>query len=160
MTDEITFDTDEKLSSLIELDVLLADQYFATFRRKELEPEKQLMLAVLEDAVTCFQRYIFGRNRWARTLYNETEDWICDENTDYAFSFDNICAVFGLDPKYVRDGLLRWKKSKLAQRQQQIVRIPSARSEELIRNYTPAERLNESNGPVGKRRWRASVENF
>ncbi len=93
------------------------------------------MLAVLEDAVSCFQRYIFGRNRRARTLYlyNETADWICDENTDYSFSFGAICAVFGLDRKYVREGLLRWKKSKLAQRQQQIVRIPLARSEELIR---------------------------
>lgn len=58
MTDEITFDTDEKLSSLIQLVVLLAHQRFATFRRKELEPEKQLMLTVLADAVTCFQRYI------------------------------------------------------------------------------------------------------
>jgi hypothetical protein len=37
-----------------------------TFQRKSyLEPEKKLMLAVLEDAIACFQKYAFARDRKA-----------------------------------------------------------------------------------------------
>lgn len=93
MADEVIFDTEKKLTSLFQPDMLLSHQYFATFRRKCLEPEKRLMLAVLEDAAASFQRYAFPRNRRERILFNETEDWVCDENGDYLFSFVNICEV-------------------------------------------------------------------
>ncbi len=99
MADEVIFDTEEKLTSLFQPDMLLCHQYFATCCTKRLEPEKSLMLAVLQDAVACFQRYVFPRNRRERTLFNETEDWICDENSDYLFSFENICEVLKFNPK-------------------------------------------------------------
>jgi hypothetical protein len=47
---------EEKISSLFDPDTLLSAQYFENLRRKTpIEPEKRLMLAVLEDAVNCFQ---------------------------------------------------------------------------------------------------------
>ena len=56
MTYETGLSVEEKVSSLFQPDTLLPAQYFETFRRKShLEPEKRLMLAVLEDAVACFQ---------------------------------------------------------------------------------------------------------
>jgi hypothetical protein len=117
MANEVIFDTEEKLTSLFQPDMLLSHQYFATFRTKRLEPEKRLMLGVLEDAVACFHRYVFSRNRRERALVNETEDWIRDENSDYLFSFGNICEVLKLNPEYVRAGLLRWKQKTLTQHQ-------------------------------------------
>jgi hypothetical protein len=43
--------------SLFQPDTLLPDQYLATFRRKyRLDPERRLMLAVLENAIDCFQK--------------------------------------------------------------------------------------------------------
>ena len=55
---------EEKLASLFQPDTLLPAQYFGTFRSKtRLEPEKSLLLAVLEDAVICFQKYLFTRDR-------------------------------------------------------------------------------------------------
>ena len=92
------------------------------------------MLAVLEDAVASFQRYAFPRNRRERILFNETEDWVCDENGDYLFSFVNICEVLKFNPKYVREGLLRWKKRKVAQRKKiQRINISSAARETFMR---------------------------
>jgi hypothetical protein len=45
----------ENLLSLLGSDVLASEQFAETFRRREyLEPEKALLLAVLEDAVDCF----------------------------------------------------------------------------------------------------------
>jgi hypothetical protein len=142
MTDEIIFDTEEKLISLFQPDTLLSHQYFATFRSKRLEPEKKLMLAVLEDAVACFQRYVFPRSRRERTLFNQTEDWVCDENSDYLFSFKNICEVLKFNPEYVREGLLRWKQKKLAQRQKiQPINISSATYETFIRKKDDSGRI-------------------
>ena len=40
------------------------DVFLETFRRQSyLEPEKKLMLAVLENGVECFQKYAFARDR-------------------------------------------------------------------------------------------------
>jgi len=33
------------------------------------------------------------------------------------FSFDNVCEILGLDPEYMRAGLLRWKDAALRGRQ-------------------------------------------
>ncbi|MEK7783674.1 MAG: hypothetical protein AAB279_07085, partial [Candidatus Binatota bacterium] len=52
---------EEKVTSLFQPDTLLPAQYLETFRRKApLEPEKRLILAVLEDAVACFQKHLFS----------------------------------------------------------------------------------------------------
>ncbi|MDZ7379247.1 MAG: hypothetical protein ONB06_07855 [candidate division KSB1 bacterium] len=108
---------DEKLASLFQPDCLLAAQYFETCRSKNhLEPEKKLMLAVLEDAITCFRKYSFTRNGKGRGLFREAERWICDENDDSPFSFEMICDVLGLSPSYVRRGLMEWKEKRMADR--------------------------------------------
>ena len=58
---------DDRISSLFQPDVLLAEQYIQNFRRKTpLEPEKALLLAVLEDGVRCFQDNIVPRNKKSR----------------------------------------------------------------------------------------------
>jgi len=88
-----------------------------TFRRKlHLEPEKKLMLAVLEDAIACFQKYAFTRDRKAKVLFQEAEDWVQDTNSDWPFSFANVCETLGFDPDYLRQGLGQWKAAKLESR--------------------------------------------
>jgi hypothetical protein len=134
MADEVMFDPEEKLTSLFQPDTLLAHQYFVTLRTKRLEPEKRLMLAVLEDAVVCFQKYAFPRNRRDRILFKETEDWVRDKNGDYLFSFENICEVLKLKPEYLRAGLLRWKQKTVAQRQKSWpINVFSATHETFVR---------------------------
>ena len=108
---------EEKVTSLFQPDTLLPAQYLETFRRKApLEPEKRLMLSVLEDAVACFQKHLFSRDPRGRALFRDAEEWIVEEGSDWLFSFENICEVLGLDPQYVRQGLLRWKQRSLAGR--------------------------------------------
>jgi len=108
---------EEKMGSLFQPDTLLPAQYFDTVRRKaNSEPEKKLMLAILEDAIDCFQKYIFARDGRGKGIFREAEDWILEENSDLLFSFENIWEVLGFNPKYVRKGLLLWKEMKLAER--------------------------------------------
>ncbi len=112
MTEEIASDTDGELSSL---DIVFLHQYFSTVRTKPLLPEKKLMLAVLEDAVACFQNHVLQRTRRNWALFRETEKWVCDKSSDYLFSFENICTALNLDSGCVREGLLLWKTRTRAQ---------------------------------------------
>ncbi|MGH7827171.1 MAG: hypothetical protein ACREQ7_18600 [Candidatus Binatia bacterium] len=114
MSYETGLSMEERVTSLFQPDTLLPDQFMDTFRRKShLEPEKKLMLAVLEDAIACYQKYVFARDGKGRALFQETEEWIMEENGDWLFSFANVCDTLGFDSGYLREGLLRWKAEKL-----------------------------------------------
>jgi hypothetical protein len=93
---------------LFQTDVLAPTRYLATFHRRIRAPEEQLMLAVLEDAVLHFQKYLFVHDRKGQILLREAEDWFMGEG-DGLFSFNDICEVVKLDSRYIRQGLLRWK---------------------------------------------------
>lgn len=100
----------EKAFSLFEPDILLPTQYYETTRRKRfLEPEKKLMLAILEDAIWCYQSGLLARGKRRKRLFSEAQEWIMEENSSWIFSFDNVCDVLGFNPKYVRAGLMRWR---------------------------------------------------
>jgi hypothetical protein len=111
---EAKLNVEEKVASLFQPDTLLPAQYLDTYRRKtHLDPETHLMLAVLEDAVACFQKYVFARDGKSRGMFREAEEWILAEESEWLFSFDNISDALGLDPQYLREGLMRWKKAML-----------------------------------------------
>ena len=87
-------------------DTTLRDQYFATFRRSEhLEPEKALLMAILEDAIHCYRKYRAARDRAGRERFREVEQWIMEEGDDWLFSFNNVCELLGLDPQFIRRGV-------------------------------------------------------
>ena len=110
----MTYDTglsmEERVTSLFQPDTLMPDQYLETFRRKvPLEPEKKLLLAVLEDAISCFQKYVFAREGKSRVLFQHSEQWILEKDSDWLFSFSNVCETLGFDSDYLRGGMMRWK---------------------------------------------------
>ncbi len=119
---------DEKLASLFQPDIVLSNQYFDTFRRKTaLEPETRLMLALLEDAVHCFQDNFSAETPRKKKLFDETEDWILERDGDWIFSFDQVCDALGFTPEYVRQGLLRWKEKQRSRH----IESPSGESRKL-----------------------------
>lgn len=107
--------SEERVSFLFQPDTLLPVQYFENFRRKTLlEPEKRLMLAVLEDAVACFQDNLVAPSVKNQRLFQDTEAWITEADGDWVFSFESVCESLGINPEYVRRGLLRWKQKNLS----------------------------------------------
>jgi hypothetical protein len=90
-----------------QVDTIAPAQYFRHCGNGLLGPEKRLMLAVLEDAIECFQRYAGARDGKRERLFLEAEKWILTRDSNRPFSFENICDVLGLDPNYIRRGLLR-----------------------------------------------------
>ena len=103
--------TDERMASLFQPDTLLSAQYFENLRRKTLvEPEKRLMLAILEDAVNCFQDNVLADRGKGKKLFDDVEEWIVEPDGDWIFSFEYICEALGFNPEYLRRGLLHWKE--------------------------------------------------
>ena len=65
------------------------------------------MLAVLKDAIYCIQGCPSTRDKMRTRLYLEARKWLMEEDSDWPFSFANICEAFGLSPQHLRAGLLR-----------------------------------------------------
>jgi hypothetical protein len=78
----------------------------------EVLAERRLMVAILADALDCYQKYMFASNVRRRKLFRDAEHWLLSEEY-WIFSFRNICAVLGLDAGALREQAGRWRKQRL-----------------------------------------------
>ena len=100
----------ESWVSLFEPDTLTSFQYYEKWRhRRYPDPEKMLVFAVLEDAITCFQKFSSAQSVHGKARFQEEEDWFFHERSDRLFSFEKVCEVLDLNPDYIRAGLTRWR---------------------------------------------------
>jgi hypothetical protein len=100
----------DRSGGLFEPDVLLPGQFFSFFRKEAgFDRERRLMLAVLEDAIDCFQKYAHTSDLRGRQLFLESHEWIMSPDKRWLFSFENICQIVDMNPDYIRQGLSRWR---------------------------------------------------
>jgi hypothetical protein len=108
-------------TSLFQPDSLLPAQFFATLKQKSHAcGERRLMVAILEDAVDCFQKYLWATDNRSRHLRTEAEKWFLSDDDSWPFSFVNICYALDLHPEFLRRGLLEWKARQFARRQPKV----------------------------------------
>ena len=101
---------EERIGSLFQPDTLLGEDYASHFRRKlPLEPERTLLLAILEDGVRCYQENIYASGGKRRTLFEEARDWLFSDDTEWFCSFVSVCTLLNLEPNYIRRGLRQWE---------------------------------------------------
>ena len=150
MSYEITLIIDEKLNALLGPDPVLSAQYFDSFRRKTpLQPEKRLMLAVLDDAVMCILKYAQGRNGREQRLFRQAEHWIMANDEDWPFSFVNVCEALSFDPGYLRSALMR-KSIMVRNSKVRELRDPNKRNGTLSRGILLRQALGR-NRNTGRR---------
>lgn len=102
---------------LFEPDVMLPAQYFAVLRKAAPQgPEYGLVIAMLQDAIECFQKYRFATDENGRELFADAHDWITSDDRKWPFSFENVCGVLNLHPGYLRRGLFEWSERADADR--------------------------------------------
>ena len=95
---------------LFEPDVLLPDQFFTACRRTAgIEPERLLMLAVLEEAVESYRACAFARDARSRQTFAEAQDWFESTDRGWLFAFESICDVLEIDAGYIRGRLREWR---------------------------------------------------
>jgi hypothetical protein len=101
---------DERIGSLFQPDTLLGEDYAANFRRKiPLEPERILLLAILEDGVRCYQENLLVSGGKKRVLFDEAKEWLFSDDGSWFCSFVSICTMLNLEPNYIRRGLRQWE---------------------------------------------------
>ena len=95
--------------------MLLPSQYLDRILPEvTIQPEKRLMLAVLESAVATYQRFALATSRRGRRLFGETEAWFSAADESWPFSFEVICSGLSLDSGFLRRGLRRWRERAVA----------------------------------------------
>ena len=101
-------------------DIILPSQLPTAYgQARRTMAEYQLLVAVLDDAVQCFQKYAQPKSRRQRRLFKDAEAWIMstqrlpardtDDATPSFFSFEYVCEMLGIDADDVRDRLQRWR---------------------------------------------------
>ena len=94
------------------IDPIVAEAFFGSSSRKgPVSAERELMIAVLSDAIECFWKYRKSRAALAIRLYQEAKAWLFADTENHPFSFLNICQTLGLEPSYIRRGILTGAES-------------------------------------------------
>jgi hypothetical protein len=92
-------------------DRAVTSKYWETVIRKSYsQPEKELMLAVLKDAIMNYKK----RMHLGNALFREAETWLFERERDRLFSFETVCAVLGLSPGKIRRELIAWKLNAMS----------------------------------------------
>ncbi len=71
------------------------------------------MIAVLHDAVECYQKYLLADDRVGRELFAEAAAWLSCTSSDALFSFESISEALDIEADYVRRGLAAWHKRRI-----------------------------------------------
>jgi len=100
--------------SLFEPESILPSQFFEGRRKNEaLEPVKRLMLAVLTDAVRCYQIGFDAKRTCRRRAFREAEGWLFSRTADGPFSFENVCCALDIAPDCLRNMLRKWQAQRV-----------------------------------------------
>jgi hypothetical protein len=123
----------------IDAGLLLPGQYADLVRRNHvIEGELKLLLAVLEDAIRCYLRYANSKDGERRREFIEVRNWFegarAGARRGDIFSFENLCAALGIEPRYLLDRL----------RILTIDDLPSRRYQ--MRRHRPLSSLRHANG--------------
>jgi hypothetical protein len=99
---------DEILVCLFQPDPRLSDPKLDGFRRHvPFEPERQFMLALLEDAIKTFQDNPGAAGGKNRRLLEEAEEGIFGADRDGVSSFASVGRALGVDPNDVTKDSIR-----------------------------------------------------
>lgn len=104
-------------------DVVLPSQFFRNARSNGVHKsgECQLLVAILSDAIDCFQKHWGARDPAAQRLFREAAHWIMDPSplaargaSETGFSFDYVCEVLDINAGHVRSELRRWAELRMS----------------------------------------------
>lgn len=135
------------IEKLISPDGLTPEQYYDSLRSdtSAIRPIKRLMIAVLEDAMRCYQTYATARDGIRHRLFVEAETWLFDRRADGPFAFETICDTLGIQPACLRKGLRDWR-----------IRQLDGMNPRRLARRSPVTRAGRISAPLRRRRRKAS----
>ena len=87
----------------LEPEAVLPTQFFPRIQiDASLQPEKRLMLAVLEDAVRVWRKVGNSTSKRGHRVRTELREWFSSPSTESPFAFESVCLVLDLDSGWAR----------------------------------------------------------
>jgi hypothetical protein len=104
--------TEPALQELLGAHAIFPEQFWTDLDTTNRSGERALMWAVFADGIDCFRRNASATAAQRRVEYLEAESWILRNDTDWPYSFVNLCEAFGFNPAGVRGALMSWRRSQ------------------------------------------------
>lgn len=125
---------------------LLPVQWRDLHQPSEQPPMNRLFLAVLEDALRCWQTHQDARAQSRQRLFFEADLWLFHPEIPAPFSFDEVCEVLEIEPDYLRGGLKHWREASMEGRPAAKIyrRSPHARCSPKLNPRTYRDRSREN----------------
>jgi hypothetical protein len=116
------------------LEAVVLPEQFATTGRSVMERtgEYRLLVAILQDACATWFRYRHARRSRESRLFQEVSEWFAEKRSTWPFAFECICDYLGLDPDYIRQGLVQWQPASPGQRSPRFQMTPAIRNRERV----------------------------
>jgi hypothetical protein len=93
-------------------DTVLPAQFWSPASHPRGEPEKRLLVAVLEDALSLLLNDARCPSKHRRGAVREAARWLNSDDRSGAFSFASICDLLGLDVVMVRRAIHRLRAGR------------------------------------------------
>jgi hypothetical protein len=74
----------------------------------EQQPERRLMIAVLEDAMRIYEGHARSCDKKGQRRFQEAARWFASNAVEWPFSFLGICSTLGLEPQGLRARMAAW----------------------------------------------------
>ena len=104
-------------------DALMPAQFYPARRRSaSVEPIMRLMAGILIDAVRCYQNNFEASHSGGRQKFAEARFWIFDDEEGGPFCFRSVCDSLELDPRGLRNWIIRWQEKKRSGERQRTIR--------------------------------------
>ncbi|NLF26228.1 MAG: hypothetical protein GX589_11310 [Deltaproteobacteria bacterium] len=92
--------------------LFLAEELVGDQRGYASGPERGLLAVLLFDGVQSYLNYAAAKSNAARTRYREAFDWVNSADDEYVFSFNSVCEALGINPGYLRLGIINTANSQ------------------------------------------------
>jgi hypothetical protein len=107
-------------------DALMPAQFYPARRGSaSMEPIMRVMGGVLADAVRSLQRNFDAQTAERGEEFREARHWIFNAKSDGPFSFENVCEALDIDPRRLRELIIRWEENRHPGDKPRMIRRPA-----------------------------------
>lgn len=103
-------------------------------------PDRALAAGVLHQASADLRRFRNAKDAVGREMYADAESWFQANDTDWPYSFVNVCEVLGLSPEAVLDEVRADAQSSWYSHSHRVVRKLARSAKGSLTNFFVARR--------------------
>ena len=137
-----------ELQRMLRFDSTVSEALYGDRRRNSaVAAERELMFAILADAVDCYWKYAGARDGRSIRLFQDARRWIFADDEAETFSFLNVCDALSFDPAYIRRGIMQSGQQLRVDPSEKAIQARQ-RPKKLKRNLKSTTRWKVSSRPL------------